>query len=497
MLGMADILNRIFAGMYRQSDAKDGVLRARRQEFLKLYSDPGLFENEYYVLAVMVREYPDLALSREFLQNFLVANRFSIEGSSSIQLAGYASGDTEAFLGFVQSCVAVHDALQSVQFTSEEYMEALVIYLNHYKNTKSIQVLEGGLSIMGGQTIKVRGKQLAGYDGMRTYMKTAFSMLDTLTEKKERKGIITYGINDVDDAETERDAVKLISPYGIKSLDDQVGGIFEGEMVSVVAPAKSGKSRFAVYVLHNAVVHGVNVLAWSIENGYKGWEALLRARHFDYFMSKTGGSFMPDSQGLSWVDDDMIRKGSLSPELRERELASWADLRSNSTYGKITSLDADFDADTFIEVLDQAVTQNNVKLICIDYLQLVQGSGSQSKHERVSEVYQKTLQYLKAKRIAGIFPGQLKQSAVTSMSKMSAAEMVNMELRDAAGESSEVIRTPDVNLALYASVEELKHGSMHIISIPSRNHKTFDPIDLNCDLGSCTFYDVADSVGSS
>ena len=72
-----------------------------------------------------------------------------------------------------------------------------------------------------------------------------------------------------------------------------------------------------------------------------------------------------------------------------------------------------------------------------------------------------------------------------------AADIVNTELRDAAGESYEVIKTPDVNLALYANVEELKQGRMRILSIPSRNHKQFDPIELNCELGSCTFVDAS------
>ena len=258
-------------------------------------------------------------------------------------------------------------------------------------------------------------------------------------------------------------------------------------MVSLLAPAKGGKSRMATFILHNAVVHGVNILMWSIENGYKGWEALIRARHFDYFCNQEIG----DITQRKWVDDDMIRKGSLPPETKDMELASWTDLKSNHTYGRISSLDEDFDIDTFIEVIDNAVKANDIKLICIDYLQLVQGSGRASKQERVAEAYQKMLQYLKANKIAGIFPGQLKQTATGSLSKMDAADIVNTELRDAAGESYEVIKTPDVNLALYANVEELKQGRMRILSIPSRNHKQFDPIELNCELGSCTFVDAS------
>jgi hypothetical protein len=484
MADMENTKNVIFAGMYKVSE--EGY-ELRRQEFIKVFSDPKVFENEYYVFAILVKEFPKLMISKNFLNSFLIANRASLEKSTNIDLLRFkVSDDEEPYVEFLNSCKGMHDELQKVKFTNEEFMESLEIYKMNYITEQSISVLEESVQILT-EGIKRRGKNVVGYDDMRTNLKNGFKPLDDLTNKRERKGIITYGINDMDDADTERAAVKLISPYGIKSLDDHVGGIWEGEMISLLAPAKGGKSRMSTYILHNAVINGTNILMWSIENGYKGWEALIRARHFDYFNNQNAGG---DVTKRLWVDDDMIRKGNLEGRVKDMELASWTDLKSNHAYGKITSLDEDFNIDTFIEVIDNAVKMNDIKLICVDYLQLVQGSGNASKQERVAEAYQKMLQYLKGNKIAGIFPGQLKQSATGSLSKMDAADFVNTELRDAAGESYEVIKTPDVNLALYANVEELKQGRMRILSIPSRNHKQFDPIELNCQLGSCTFSDV-------
>ena len=484
---MDDILevkNKIFAGMLKISEEGWEV---RRQEFLKTFADSKVFEDEYYVFAVLVKTYPKLSLSKKFLNSFLASNRASLEKSPNIILQRFKlSADDDPFVEFVQSCGVLHDELQKTTFTNPEFMESLEMYKMNYIQDKSIELLEQGAHIIS-EGVRESGKMKVGYEDMRTHLTSGFKVLDELTDKKERKGMITYGINDMEDADREKEAVKLISPYGIKSLDDHVGGIWEGERVSLLAPAKGGKSRMATFMLHNAVVNGTNILMWSIENGYKGWEALIRARHFEYFFNNKADN----SAQRKWVDDDMIRKGSLAPDVKDMELASWTDLKSNHTYGKITSLDEDFNIDTFLEVIDNAVKMNDIKLICIDYLQLVQGSGRASKQERVAEAYQKTLQYLKANKIAGIFPGQLKQTATGSLSKMDAADIVNTELRDAAGESYEVIKTPDVNLALYANVEELKQGKMRILSIPSRNHKQFDPIELNCSLGSCSFYDVS------
>lgn len=477
------VKNIIFSGLLKTSE--DGV-ELRRQEFIKTFNDPKIFKDEYYIFAILVKEFSKLPLSKVFLENFLIANRPSLEKTNNIELQKYkVSSDEDNYVEFVQSCKVMHDELQKVTFTSPEFMESLEIYKMNYITEESISVLEESVQILS-EGIKEGNKTKVGYEDMRSHLKNGFKTLDELTEKKERKGIITYGINDMDDADREKEAVKLISPYGIYSLDKHVGGIWEGEMISLLAPAKGGKSRMATFLLHNAVVNGTNILMWSIENGYKGWEALIRARHFEYFYTQNS----TDASQRRWVDDDMIRKGTLSPEVKDMELASWTDLKSNHTYGKITSMDEDFDIDTFIEIIDNAVKMNDIKLICVDYLQLVQGSGRASKQERVAEAYQKMLQYLKANKIAGIFPGQLKQTATGALSKMDAADIVNTELRDAAGESYEVIKTPDVNLALYANVEELKQGRMRIISIPSRNHKQFDPIELNCSLGSCSFYDA-------
>ena len=64
---MDDILevkNKIFAGMLKISEEGWEV---RRQEFLKTFADSKVFEDEYYVFAVLVKTYPKLSLSKKFL----------------------------------------------------------------------------------------------------------------------------------------------------------------------------------------------------------------------------------------------------------------------------------------------------------------------------------------------------------------------------------------------------------------------------------------------
>lgn len=482
MADISQVINMIFSGVLKKSEG----VELRRQEFIKVFNNPKVFQNEYYIFALLVKEYPKLALSKDFIDNFMKSNQPSLETSPNIDINRYKlSDEVDNFEEFLNSVKLLHDDLQKINFTKEDYLEGLEIYKMNYINQESLTLLEESTQILA-EGIKDRGKVKVGYNDMREHLKKGFLSLDDLTTKTERKGIITYGMNDMDDASIDKEEIKIITPYGIKGIDKAFGGIYEGEMISLLAPAKGGKSRFATYVLHTAVINGVNIIMWSIENGYKGWEALIRARHFEYFYNNNAA----DGTQRRWVDDDMIRKGKMEPEVKEMELASWTDLKSNHKYGKISSIDEEFNIDTFIEVLENAIDATGAKFICLDYLQLVQGTGRASKQEKVAEAYQKCLQLIKMKRIAGIFPGQLKQTALSTLNKTDDADLASTELRDAAGESYEVIKTPDVNLALHATPDELTQGRIKLLSLPSRNHAPFSPIILNCALGSCTFSDT-------
>ncbi|MBR3806997.1 MAG: hypothetical protein IKJ15_01310, partial [Lachnospiraceae bacterium] len=54
--------NVIFSGLYKSSE--EGM-EIRRQEYLKTFSDPKVFEDEYYVLAILVKDFPKLYLTRQ------------------------------------------------------------------------------------------------------------------------------------------------------------------------------------------------------------------------------------------------------------------------------------------------------------------------------------------------------------------------------------------------------------------------------------------------
>lgn len=472
----------IFSGVFSASEDVD----TRKQTLLSSMNIPSVFSNEYYIFFGILKEFPRIQLSKEFLQLYLQTNRAKIQHDSSVELAKYQLSDNDPYTEFIASCLALYDECTNTPVSSDAYYRNLEMYRMQYIVAESITILEESTIILA-EGIARNKKQYSGYEDMRSYLKAKFQKLDNMLEKKERKGIITYGVND--EEESESGQINIITSYGVTTLDDKVGGIYEGDMVSLLAPSKGGKSRFTTYVLHNAVVnHGTPIVMWSIENGYKGWENLIRARHFNWFYNHT----QTDVNQKVIINDDMIRKGKMSDAMKELELASWTDLKHNKSYGTISNIDEDFDADTFLSVIDEAVNSTGAKLICIDYLQLVSGSGNNtSQHEVIANVYKKLLQYIKAKKIGGIFPAQVKQSVIGDLARKEPSEMANIDLRDAAGGSYEVIKTPDVNLMLYGTVEDIRDGSVLLIPMPSRNSPPMDPIPLYCDMGSSSFADIS------
>jgi hypothetical protein len=470
----------IFAGVF---SVDEGVVR-RKQEMLTIFNTPAVFKNEWYVFFILTKDFPKVVPHADFIRLYLQTNRAIFQKNPHVEMANYRVGDTDPYVEFVNSCLALFEDCTKRTVDDAEYYRSLEMHKMEYINRQAVQILEESVTILS-EGVTYGNKTMSGYSDMRENEKGKFLKLDNMMAKADRRGVVTYGYTDEDEEEDNR--IKIVTKFGVELLDEAIGGIYEGDMVSLLAPAKGCKSRFATHVLHNALITGTSIAMWSVENGYKGWEYLVRARHFNWFYN----SKVTDATQKRIIDSDMIRKGEMSPELLEMELASWTDLKCNSNYGRIASIDEDMDEDNFTEVLDNATNEVGAKLVCLDYLQLVSGGNkNMSKNERIGEAYKKTLQFCKKKKVGGIFPAQLKQTVVGDIQKVSPEDLINMELRDSAGESYEVIKTPDVNLALYGTVEDIRNGSMKLISIPSRNSAPFEPIDLYVDAGTCTFSSI-------
>lgn len=468
----------IFSSLFK----RDPDVVQRRHRLKEELNTSNAFNNEYFVYYTMIGEQPKLPFDKDYVKLFVTLHRGIFERSNCVDLKQYTFGDTDAYLAFTDSCVTLFEECCKLDVADDQFELNLQKYKMVYIQRESINILESGAEILSSGK-KVGYKVYNGYRDMRNYTTDQFNKLDKVVEKSRRKGAVAYGISDTD--ENDNAPLRQLGGYNIKALEGKLA-IYEGEMHSILAPPKGGKSRFVTHVLESCLVdYKQNCLMWSMENGSAGWEYMFRARHFNRIYN----SSITDVQQKKIISDADLRANRLSPELKELEEACWLAFKNSPEYGTLVNVDEDLEIDTFIDILDEQVTRYDVKIICVDYLQLI-GRGKSnytSKNELIGAAYQKMLQYIKSKKIAGLFPSQFKQIALGSLSRVTAAELANVELRDAGGETSEIIRTPDVNLALYGSVEDLRNGEVKLLSIPSRTMASFEPIDMYVDFGTSTW----------
>lgn len=484
-LGVTDtsVISRedlIFASLFKSDE---GVLERRQVLFEKIPNE-NIFSNEYYVFYLMIKSNMKLKYKESYLSVFLNSQKALLSKSSAINLAQYKFGEEggDAFVKFGESCVRKFHSCVSLAVDDNDFCVALEEAKMNYIQMQTLTNLEIAAAILT-DGARVGKKDLVGYKDMHSYLNLKMTQMDTLFDSDGSKGFIVY-----DGEQTvEQEEIKKIGNFGIAALDSKDICVMEGDMISLLAPSKGGKSKFSLFVQHQMVLQGISIVSWSIENGYRGWEAMMRARHFNHYYN----SNISDVREQIVVTSEMIRKNQLQGKVKEMEAGSWLDLQTNPNYGKMLCIDRPFTLDTFLDILERAVDTVHARFVCIDYLQLIEGEKGMTKAEAISKAYIRTLQFLKRKKIAGIFPAQLKQDAVNELSKIKPEKLGQAELRTGAGESYEVYKTPDMNLLLYGNSEALAEGRLMLALLPSRNVEPLDaPIQLDTDFKTCTFLSV-------
>lgn len=470
----------IFTAVY-SGENEMGVVNRRKQVLLTNFAT-NVFKDELFVLYTIVKKFPSLTfINEQFLSLYLSSNKNKFRSERNIDLNRFVGEDT--YSEFSNSVIEMYKQINKSKAVSDDDFElAMEMYRMGYANQESIALLQDGATIIAdGMTYGKR--RLSGFNDMASYVKRGISSMENIVNRQGHKGIVTIGVDDIEDIEEK---TEVLSDYGIAPLDETLGGISEGDMISLLGISKGGKSKFMTYLIHRALMKGVNCVVWAAENGMKQFIASIRARHFDYLYNKSSDLTM-----RSFIDSEDIRLDRLEGQMKDKEAASWVDFKTNTNYGRLTLIDEPFELGSYIETLDTAVKQGGAKIVGVDYLQLMSDeTGKRNRQEIVSEAYIKSLRYLKANKIAGLFPAQVKQTAVSSIGGLKSEELATIETRDIAGASYEVIKTPDVNMALVGSVEDIKKGHLKLVSCPSRNTAPFEPVDLSVDFKCCNFVEI-------
>ena len=454
-------------------------------------TNPQLFRDENYILFSIFYFYRSklryIKIDGEFIKLFLNRNRGLLTRSKGyIDINAYGEVDGSTELGYIAGVVKHFNRLKTLpDITIEDFETYFEKYLIEFKAIEAGKVFRQAQLILT-DGLKIGRRHYFGFEDSQSYCKKKLAEIEGLVDQNMGSGFIKMSEVLMDEKPDNKKPI-LIGDFGrIKPLNDAYGGIYTGMFYSFIAPPKSGKSKLSARLCYNtAILAGNNVTVWAQEGGHEAWSAQMRAIHFDYVYN-TGTDLVDRKFG---VTQEVIMHDSFkTDELRQLELSSKLDLASNQDYGSIDYIDRPFNVETFIEDIDTSVKENNSKLVVIDYLQLIGSSTGMTERERIAEAYKKLLTYCKKNNVAVMSPAQFKQESFDDMIKKSSVD--GADLRTAAGGSSEVLRTPDVLFALWASVDDIRNNSMKIISLPSRMNAAFPNINLRIDLATCQFISI-------
>lgn len=457
---------------------------------LMMVGNPQLFRDENYVLFVVLNNYrgklKHINIDDEFLKLFLNRNRGILQkarGYIDINAYGEVEGSVE--LGYIGGVIKHFKRLVSMEeYTVGEFETYFEKYLIEFKAVETEKAFsQASLILTDGLTFG--NKKLFGFEDSSNYIKRRIAEIEGLCNMQKGTGFTNMRDVLLEEKEGQK-SIKISDFDKLDALNKIYGGIYTGMFYQVVAPLKAGKTKFCARICHTTIVkYGNNVTVWAQEGGKEAFSAQMRAIHFDHTYN-TGVGVTERKFGVS--QDAILHDKFPSEELKQLEMSSKLDLASNQDYGSVDYIDRPFEVETFLEDIDTSVKSNHSQLIIIDYLQLIGSARNATERERVSDAYKRLLTYCKTNNIAVLTPGQYKQEAIDGL--MSKGNTSGVDMRTSAGTSSEVLRTPDIIFAFWASTEDLRNNTMKILSMPCRFNKAFPEIDVLIDLETCQFVSV-------
>ena len=450
--------------------------------------DETVFRDENYILYLVFYKQKDTNTTpnAQFIKLYLIRNLKTLSKSSQyINLDDYSDLDADSTpeSNYIAGVLKHYDDLMKRDVLD---VESFKVELEIYKQEYSAYVMSDAFSMakqMLFEKINIGRKEYQGYDDAVAFVKHKSAEIDDVMDKTAGAGFIDSSKMALKEEDKEKPV--LIGDFGaIDELNVALGGIYTGNFYNIMAPTKGGKSKFTTSLVYTMITKfGVNVSVWAHEGGYQAWWAQLRAIHFHrmYILGKTSGERVaPLSQ------KDILFGNYPNENIKEMETNSAIDLFNNEAYGKINMIDRPFKVETWLDEVETSVQINNSQCVLVDYLQLIDWDNKGiSKPQAIGKAYQAGLAYCKKRNVALISPSQFTQDFMNEMSKSKQGQ--SHEVRTAGGESAEIVRTPDYNIALYASAEDLIRKEMTLMCVPSRLAEPFPDIPIYADLGTCYF----------
>lgn len=470
----------------------DDTSKLNRQYLFGQFT-PNVFRNENYIIYLILYSFKDKGITpdEDFIKMYLTRNTKIIDNSKEyINITEFNDLDENPNIAYISAVLKKFTRLLTLDGVAQDDFNLLIEKYKQEFSAYEINLAYSQAKLILYDGITIGSKVLQGYNDSVAYVKKRIADIESILNRTTGAGFIDSRVEAIDDNDEKESKPEKIGDFDlITELNDQLGGIYTSIFYNIIAPTKGGKSKFTTRMAHTvAVKYGVNISVWAHEGGYRAWWAQLRAIHYEYMYIRNKS----ENERVAPLSQKQILNGEYpSEQIKIMERESMLDLFTNPDYGSINMIDRPFLAETLIEEIETSVQLNQSRFVLVDYLQLIGTNISgKSKPQYIGESYQNLLSYAKKRNVAVCSPSQFKQEFMNEMSKSKDGQQ--HEVRTAGGESSEIIRTPDINIALYATTEDLIRKEMTIMSVPSRLCEPFPDAHIYADLCSCVFSSLDD-----
>lgn len=490
-------------GMVSPSLEIDEEKKLRNIVFKSL--DARMLREEAYLLyrVVAAKRRGDFTPSKNFIVTHYRRNSKELREANNanyITLDRYGSEDGSIGDTYLRALEDFYDDVadqQGVLDTEGKLYSALEEFRELYLKASALDALAQTAKILSDEGARVKGVRgvAQGFEDASNFVRKSLTDMELLTDDTtaaERYISLADFAKTMDDEADSARTIKLGDFGDVDELNQHYGGLYTGNLMTVLAPPKSGKSKFTNRLTYNVLMQGHNVSALIIEGGADQFVAQLRAIHFAEWLKREKPEFAGKYTG---VNQDVIlnNKWDENPYLaqfKQWERLSFQDLIVNPKYGSLSLIQGTVTAENFLQTIEESVRINDSQMVYCDYLQMIfPQDASVPQHQALTRVYKDAADFAHNNNVLFLSPAQMNQSSVKDSLKNP-----EIDLRTSGAGSAEVIRSSEILLALVSDTETIKSGHLKVIGLPSRFAQPLSAFMMYSDLETCYFSsDYSDS----
>ena len=377
--------------------------------------------------------------------------------------------------GLLNATMAEFYKLQAKTISVENFRSSLELYLNNLKNEDYAKILQKTYEIyLEGTTTKF-GKQI-GVEAAHDYYRKAMAQLQSkiVVDVEDGTNGVESGSEGLNKFLTgEHNTSRPVTNFGLEVIDSVIGDLRTTQVVTIIGPSGSGKSRNAAALVHTGLLRGHSALIISRELPEDEWTAMIIARHlyvkFNLFIS-----------------DDQIIKNEIPEDCMNSYRAAVTDLFMNPKYGEFKVIDEDVTVENYKDYVETIYdTWRPFDILCDDYISLMGSSTGKTQYQIVTEAFKEAKRICKKLDVLGIFPHQMKQETIKEILAGKSADTTS------GAESGESIKSSDQSIAVFSTKEMNAKNQIAYMHAKARRTRMFPDFIAVAWQGVCTYSDLS------